>query len=67
MARNVLTYDFYEGGDDSKQLSGRKRQISTPDNSKKFDGPASHYGAASGAQTGLLSATHKVANPGEQS
>jgi hypothetical protein len=29
---NVLTYDFYEGGDENKQLSGRKRQISTPDN-----------------------------------
>ena len=31
MEKNVLTYDFYEGGDE--QLSDkRKRQISTPDN-----------------------------------
>ena len=57
---NLLTYDFYEGGDE--QLSDkRKRQISTPDNinsSKKanLDGPATHYG------TGVMSATHKVAN-----
>ena len=65
MEKNVLTYDFYEGGDE--QLSDkRKRQISTPDNvnsSKKanqLDGPASHYGA----QTGVMSATHKVSNQG---
>lgn len=51
MEKNVLTYDFYEGGDESKQTSNRKRQISTPDNfnsSKKiqnFDGPAAQYGA----------------------